>query len=76
MESSAVSEIKRTSMQLTGHFARLQEKISVEDASCEVMSITDCLDKCGHSYEAETKQMMQDNKDLSLKKSKLAPGNI
>jgi uncharacterized protein YjcR len=34
------------------------------------------FDKCGHSNESQTKQMMQDNKYLRLKQSKTAPGNI
>lgn len=72
MQSSAVSEMKRISMQWISMSARLQlNKISLKDASCEVMIITDCLDKCGHWYEAQTNQMMLENKDLRLKNQKL-----
>lgn len=72
MESSAVSEIKRTSMQLTGLFARLQlKKMTLEEASCEIMTITDCLDKCAHWYDAQKKTLMEESKDLRLKNQKL-----
>jgi len=59
-------------MQLAGLFTRVQlKKMSMEDASHELMNITDALDKNAHCYESQKKQMSDETKTLRLRNQKL-----
>ena len=59
-------------MQLTGLFARMQQKkISLEQGSVQLMSITDALDVSAQRYESERSRLLQDNKDIRIKNQQL-----
>jgi hypothetical protein len=69
---SAVSEMKRNSLQLTGLFARLvQKKITIEEANIEIMAITDALDRNAMCYDKNRVRLEQENRDLRVKNKDL-----